>query len=62
MIGSRSFVSTFQIYNLVVGTLDKQNQQNQIHNNRISEVVDREQYFALKIRTILREPATVSQV
>ena len=62
MIGSRSFVSTFQIYNLVVGTLDKQNQQNQIHNNRISEVVDREQYFTLKIRTILREPGTVSQV
>ena len=62
MIGSRSFVSTFQICNQVVGTLDKQNQQNQIHNNRISEVVDREQYFALKIRTILREPGTVSQV
>ena len=57
MIDSRSFVSTFQIYNLVVGTLDKQNQQNQIHNNRISE-----QYFALKIRTILREPGTVGQV
>lgn len=29
---------------------------------RISEVVDRDQYFALKIRTILREPGTVSQV
>ena len=31
-------------------------------HNRISKVVDREQYFALKIRTILREPGTVSQV